>query len=112
MNSFLLLLDFYFFVSVRLCSRIGDATYNAKRVPTRFSCRNTVNVDKMSFFGDKMSGFMPKLPYFFSIWAFRRIFDNSSMLFLISIHAVLYKSLCCSQKSAFICKTLLSRSPS
>ena len=64
MNSFLLLLDFYFFVSVRLCSRIGDASYNAKRVPNRFSCRSTVNVDKMSFFGDKMSGFMPKLPYY------------------------------------------------
>ena len=39
------------------------------------------------------------------------VFDNVSMLFLISIHAVLYKSLCCSQKSAFICKTALSRSP-
>ena len=55
MNSFLLLLDFYFFVSVRLCSRIGDATYNANRVPTRFQCQFYSFFDKLSIFCDNMT---------------------------------------------------------
>ena len=64
MNSFLLLLDFYFFVSVRLCSRIGDATYNAKHMPARFSCQKPAKVDKMSVFSDEMAGFVTKFRLF------------------------------------------------
>jgi len=56
MNSFLLLLDFYFFVSVRLCSRIGDASYNANRVPTNIFQLFLSFLINCPIFGDKMTG--------------------------------------------------------
>lgn len=72
MNSFLLLLDFYFFVSVRLCSRIGDASYNANRVPTNYFQIFLSFLTNCPLFGDKMAGcltkFLPSFDPYRGLW--------------------------------------------
>ena len=45
----------FFFVSHRLRSRIGDASYIARCVPTRFQYRFYTVFDKLSIFGDNMA---------------------------------------------------------